>query len=57
MPHHTIIILQGWAENTRATYGSGLLVYHVFCDSRDIPEMEHAPCKISYNLKLHLSPY
>ncbi|KAG6328696.1 hypothetical protein ID866_10394, partial [Astraeus odoratus] len=45
VPHHTIVILQGWAENTRAAYSSGLLVYHIFCDSRDIPEMECTPTK------------
>ncbi|KAG6328136.1 hypothetical protein ID866_10952 [Astraeus odoratus] len=43
MPHHTIVILQGWTESIRAAYGSGLLVYHIFCDSRDIPEIEHTP--------------
>ncbi|KAG6326928.1 hypothetical protein ID866_12161 [Astraeus odoratus] len=43
MPHHTVLEGLGWTESTRAAYGSGLLVYHVFCDSRDIPEIECAP--------------
>ena len=37
------VTLQGWADSTRATYGAGLLVYHVFCDNREIPEGEHVP--------------
>ena len=24
------VTLQGWAESTRATYGAGLLMFHVF---------------------------
>ena len=39
------VTLQGWAESTRTTYGAGLLVYHVFCDSREISEKERAPAK------------
>ncbi|KAK0216607.1 hypothetical protein EDD85DRAFT_782050 [Armillaria nabsnona] len=27
-----------WADKTLETYGSGLLLYHVFCDIRNIPE-------------------
>jgi len=37
------VVIQGWSEQTRASYGAGLLVYHVFCDSRNIPEQERAP--------------
>lgn len=44
----TTLLAQGWDESTLATYGSGLLVYHVFCDSRHIKEEEHAP--IAHNL-------
>ncbi|KAG2338396.1 hypothetical protein BDR05DRAFT_978145 [Suillus weaverae] len=29
--------------STRETYGSGLLVFHVFCDARTIPEAQHCP--------------
>ncbi|KIO08849.1 hypothetical protein M404DRAFT_133098, partial [Pisolithus tinctorius Marx 270] len=37
------VTLRGWNESTRASYGAGLLVYHVFCNSRDVPEEERAP--------------
>jgi site-specific recombinase XerD len=37
------VTLQGWAESTRTTYGAGLLVFHVFCDSREVPEKDRAP--------------
>ena len=36
-----------WAETTLETYGSGLLVYHVFCDHRGIPEDGRAPASKS----------
>lgn len=36
------VILQGWAESTQATYGAGPLVYHIFYDSREVPEWEQA---------------
>ncbi|GBE82476.1 hypothetical protein SCP_0408600 [Sparassis crispa] len=32
-----------WSENTAESYGSGLLVFHVFYDTKDIPESKHAP--------------
>lgn len=32
-----------WAESTRESYGSGLLVFHVFCDRKTIPEDQRAP--------------
>jgi hypothetical protein len=37
------VILHAFAESTRETYGSGLLVFHVFCDSKSIPEDQRAP--------------
>ena len=37
------VICHAWAESTHESYGSGLLVYHVYCDSRLIPEPERAP--------------
>ena len=37
------VVIQGWSEQTRASYGAGLLVYHVFCDSQNISEQERAP--------------
>lgn len=42
------LLAQGWDESTLSTYGSGLLVFHVFCDSRNIKEEDRAP--ISKNL-------
>lgn len=32
-----------WAPGTRETYGSGLLVYHAFCDSNHIEDSEWCP--------------
>ena len=32
-----------WAESTKETYGSGLLIYHTFCDLKGIPEVLCAP--------------
>ncbi|KAG0703379.1 hypothetical protein DFH29DRAFT_998529 [Suillus ampliporus] len=32
-----------WTQNTRESYGAGLLVFHVFCDTRGIPELQRCP--------------
>ncbi|KAJ6472275.1 hypothetical protein DFH09DRAFT_954068 [Mycena vulgaris] len=32
-----------WADGTLETYGSGLLVFHCFCDSRNVAEALRAP--------------
>jgi hypothetical protein len=37
------VLALGWEEGTAGAYGSGLLVYHVFCDLRAIPEAQRAP--------------
>ncbi|KAG1743377.1 hypothetical protein EDB19DRAFT_1633214, partial [Suillus lakei] len=37
------VMLHAWAESTHESYGSGLLVFHVYCDSRSIPEHDRAP--------------
>ena len=37
------VITASWAHGTRETYGSGLLVYHVFCDLRGVPDAERCP--------------
>lgn len=37
------VIAHSHSPNTRECYGSGLLVYHVFCDSRDVPEIQRCP--------------
>ncbi|KAF7357135.1 Reverse transcriptase ribonuclease h [Mycena sanguinolenta] len=39
----TTVLSHGWAEGTLETYGSGLLLFHCFCDSRHIPETARAP--------------
>ena len=36
-------MIHAWEENTWETYGSGLLVYHVFCDANGTPESKRAP--------------
>ena len=30
-------------DSTCTIYGTGLLIYHIFCNSREIPEKDHAP--------------
>ena len=40
-----VVTLQGWAESTHAMYGTGLLVFHVFCDNGLVPKTDHAPAK------------
>ncbi|KAI0915750.1 hypothetical protein AcV5_010472 [Taiwanofungus camphoratus] len=37
------VITVSWAQGTRETYGAGLLVFHVFCDTRNIPESQRCP--------------
>ncbi|KAL1672789.1 hypothetical protein EV122DRAFT_294635 [Schizophyllum commune] len=37
------VMAWAWAESTLETYGSGLLIYHVFCDVRNIREFDRAP--------------
>ncbi|KAF8802119.1 hypothetical protein BYT27DRAFT_7261237 [Phlegmacium glaucopus] len=32
-----------WSESTREVYGSGLLAFHVFCNSKDLPEAQRTP--------------
>ena len=36
-----------WADSTRESYSSGILVYHVFCDMKDVPEELRAPASQS----------
>jgi hypothetical protein len=38
-----VIKFRGLARTTREMYGSGLLLYHVFCDSRGVSEALRAP--------------
>ena len=37
------VMSNAWAESTRESYSSGILVYHVFCDMRNISEELRAP--------------
>ncbi|KIK84530.1 hypothetical protein PAXRUDRAFT_152890, partial [Paxillus rubicundulus Ve08.2h10] len=37
------VIVHAWAESTKESYSSGLLGYHVFCDTKSIPDCDHAP--------------
>jgi hypothetical protein len=37
------VMSNAWAESTRESYSAGILVYHVFCDARSIPEEQRAP--------------
>ncbi|KIK78095.1 hypothetical protein PAXRUDRAFT_164926, partial [Paxillus rubicundulus Ve08.2h10] len=37
------VIAHTWAESTKESYGSGLLVFHVFCDAKSIPDSDCAP--------------
>ncbi|KAL7282059.1 hypothetical protein ACG7TL_003527 [Trametes sanguinea] len=39
----TDVSAYAWAESTLGTYGTGLLIFHVFCDLRSIPEEHRAP--------------
>lgn len=34
----TNVLGHAWADGTLSTYGTGLLTFHVFCDTRGIPE-------------------
>ncbi|KAF8548239.1 hypothetical protein OG21DRAFT_1565348 [Imleria badia] len=37
------VIGQAWADLTKETYGSGLLLYHTFCNLKKVPEDWRAP--------------
>ncbi|KIM64218.1 hypothetical protein SCLCIDRAFT_115632 [Scleroderma citrinum Foug A] len=37
------IIDASWGSNTKASYGTGLLVFHVFCNSCNVPEIDRCP--------------
>jgi len=45
-----------WAVSTKETYGAGLLVFHVYCDTLNIPEMKCCPVSLSLLLAF-LSSY
>lgn len=37
------VLTHAWAESTREAYGTGLLVFHVFCDAKSVPDTQRAP--------------
>ena len=37
------VMSHAWVEGTLETYASGLLAWHVYCDSKQIPEEQRAP--------------
>ncbi|KAI6008957.1 hypothetical protein EDC04DRAFT_2610805 [Pisolithus marmoratus] len=37
------VIGASWAEKTKEVYGARLLAYHVYCDTHNIPDPQHAP--------------
>jgi hypothetical protein len=37
------VLRETYAPNTRSTYGTGLLVFHIFCDRKGIDEEHRAP--------------
>ena len=43
LPHIFDVMSNAWAGSTRESYSAGLLVYHVFCDKKGIPEELRAP--------------
>jgi len=43
LAHIEEVITGSWEVSTREMYGSGLLIYHVFCDDKQIPEDQRAP--------------
>jgi hypothetical protein len=38
-----LVISHGWAPATLSTYGTGLLLYHVYCDQHDVSEERRCP--------------
>ncbi|KAF8226993.1 hypothetical protein L208DRAFT_1424901 [Tricholoma matsutake] len=38
LDHIRDVISHAWTENIRQTYGTGLLIYHIFCNKKQIPE-------------------
>jgi len=37
------VLAAAYADSTVGSYGSGLLVYHVYCDRKEIPEEQRSP--------------
>jgi hypothetical protein len=43
LDHVFEVMSNAWADSTRETYSAGILVYHVYCDVRGLPEDRRAP--------------
>ena len=43
MMHIFNVMSHAWAQSTQEGYSSGLLSWHVYCDKKSIPELQHAP--------------
>jgi len=37
------VIDSSWAQSTKESYGAGLLLFHIFCDTHSIPEDQRCP--------------
>ncbi|KAG2049254.1 hypothetical protein BDR06DRAFT_1069875 [Suillus hirtellus] len=46
------VMNSSWSQGTRESYGAGLLVFHVFCDTWSIPEHKHSSCAGAYAGKI-----
>jgi hypothetical protein len=43
LEHILDVIGLSWAQSTKETYGAGLLVFHVFCDTHNVAEENRCP--------------
>lgn len=43
LEHILQVIDASWTNTTKATYGSGLQLFHIFCEEQNIPEETHCP--------------
>ena len=39
------VLAEAYSDATKATYGTGLLVFHVFCDKKEIEDSKRTPCR------------
>ncbi|THH04880.1 hypothetical protein EW146_g10052, partial [Bondarzewia mesenterica] len=45
--HAFDVLSHAWAESTNEAYGSGLLVFHIFCDVHNVPEAQRVPAPMA----------
>jgi len=43
LDHILEVIGSSWVDSTKETYGAGLLVFHIYCDTHNIPEEQQCP--------------